>query len=77
MNSFTLVTPNFDDALKANSNISLFSTISGFESTATNGIIDATPNISKKAIIRIIAKTTTAFLRSSGERRRKFFLEFS
>ena len=45
-------------------NIALVSIMSGFANTAINGIIEATPSISKKAITKIIPSSMIADLRS-------------
>ena len=59
---------NIDLAKKRNLyavfNILLVLIRSGFVNTAMNGIIEATPNISKKAITKIIPNNNIARLRS-------------
>ena len=49
------------------------STIPGFDTTAIKGIIEATPNISRKAIIKIISKTRAPLLLSVGTKWSRFF----
>jgi hypothetical protein len=53
LKSLILLMPKFTDSLYIIENNSLFSINWGFESKATNGNIDATPNISINAVIRV------------------------
>ena len=61
--------PNLLEYSNKEFNFELVSIISGFDNTAINGIIDAIPIISIRAIKIIIKNNKLIFLRSLDERR--------
>jgi hypothetical protein len=68
-------TPKTLRNLKVEFKIALVSIISGFISTAINGIIEATPSMSIKAINKSISIINAALLRSCNVKREIIFLK--